>query len=680
MRLSLTSACIAAAIVGTAASAHDIDVAGMNRSVQPGDDFFAYANGGWLERTQIPPDRGTAGIWADLAQRATADTREIVERAAASNPPAGSDERKIADYYASYMDEAGIEAKGLAPVDPMLRKIAAIGDRRALAEWVCGSLRADVDALNDTNFYTSHLFGLWFTQDLNDPSRNAAYLLQGGLGLPDRDYYIDDSKDMQAARAAYRTHVAAMLKLAHVPDADAKAGAIVALEHDIAAVHATRTESVDVAKANNPWPRDAFGERAPGLDWPACFKAAGLEAAPQIIVWHPRAVTGIAALVGKAPIDVWRDYLTVHLLDEYGGVLPNAFVNERFAFYGKTLSGTPQLRDRWKRAVDATSAALGDPVGRLYVQRHFPPEAKARLQAIVKTIVTAFEERVDALEWMDPKTKAGAKAKLASLVVGIGYPERWRDFSRLQIVRGDAFMNAWRADLFQYESERAKLGRPIDRGEWWLTPQTVNAVNLPIQNALNFPAAILQPPFYDAAQDAPVIYGAIGTIIGHEISHSFDDQGSQFDANVRLRSWWTEADFAHFKDASAKLVAQYNAYAPLPGLHVKGQLTLSENIADVAGLSAAYDAYRASPEGRRRTTARSADGFTPDQRLFLSFGQNWRSKMREPLLRQAIVADGHAPDEYRADTVRNIDAWYAAFDVKPGQRLYLAPAERVRVW
>ncbi len=678
MRPALVTACLVAAIAGVAFAAHDIDVAGMDRTVRPGDDFFAYANGAWLRNAAIPPDRSSTGVWAVLNDKANADTRAILERAAASTAPAGSNERKAGDYYTSYLDEAAIESRGLMPVAPFLKSIAAIADRRALTDWVCGNLRADVDALNSTNFFTEHLFGLWFTQDLNDPSRNAAYLLQGGLGMPDRDYYLDAAPEMESARTAYRSHVAAILKLAQVADADRKADGVVALEHDIAAVHASRTESVDVARANNPWPRDEFPKRAPGIDWTACFAAAGLQSAPRVIVWHPRAVTGIAALVAGRPIEVWRDYLTFHLINEYAGVLPKAFVEQRFAFYGRTLSGTPQLRDRWKRAVDATSGALGDAVGQLYVKEHFAPEAKARLQSIVKTIVAAFERRVDALTWMDPKTKAGAKAKLTTLIVGIGYPDSWRDYSQLQVNRGEAFMNAWRASLFLYQAERAKLGRPVDRSEWWMTPQTINAVNLPIQNALNFPAAILQPPFYDPQADAAVIYGAIGTVIGHEISHSFDDQGSQFDASGRLRSWWTDTDFAHFKDASAQLVAQYNAYTPLPNLHLNGQLTLSENIADLAGMAASYDAYSASRQGRASST--SADGFTDDQRFFISFGQNWRTKMREPLLRQIVVTDGHAPDEYRGDTVRNLDAWYAAFDVTPGQRLYLPPAERVRVW
>jgi predicted metalloendopeptidase len=432
-----------------------------------------------------------------------------------------------------------------------------------------------------------------------------------------------------------------------------------------------------VQKGNNPWQRDEFNRRAPGIDWPSCFAAAGLEGAPEVIVWHPAAVAGIAALAASEPIEVWREYLTFHLLDHYAALLPKAFVDERFAFYGKTLSGTPQIRERWQRGLAVTNDALGDAVGRLYVQQYFPPEAKAQLQGIVKHIVAAFEQRVDALPWMNPKTKASAKAKLSTLIVGVGYPDTWRDYSGLQVVRGEALMNAWRAELFNYEYHRSKLARPVDRSEWWMTPQTVNAVNLPLQNALNFPAAILRPPFYDPAADPAVNYGAIGSVIGHEISHSFDDQGSQFDATGRLFNWWTPDDFTRFNAAAAKLAAQYDAYTPLPGLHVNGQLTLSENIADVAGLSAAYDAYRSAASAR--PPVRSGP-FTPDQKFFISFGQVHRSTLREPLLRQIVITDGHAPDEFRADTVRNIDGWYEAFTVARGGKLFLSPADRVRVW
>jgi putative endopeptidase len=651
---------------------HGIDVAGMDRSVKPGDNFFAYANAAWFRSVQIPPDRAAIGIWDTLNDRATTNVRELLEGTSDGD---NADTRKARDYYASYLDEASIEKSGLRPLSGFIKQIGAITDRRALTDWICSNIRADVDPLNATNFHTDHLFGVWISQDFNQPTRYTPYLLQGGLGMPDRDYYLDGSKEMESIRGSYRAHIAAMLRLGRVADADAKAGRIYALEKQIAAVHATRTDSADVSKGNNPWQRDAFPARAPGVDWQACFAAAGLQSTDHFIVWHPGAVKGIAALVGSEPLDTWRDYFTFHLLDRYAGVLPKAFVDERFAFYGKVLSGTSQLRPRWKRAVDATNGALGDAVGRMYVKRYFAPEAKARLQAIVATIVHAFELRIDRLEWMNPKTKASAKAKLASLRVGIGYPDRWRDYSALNIVRGDAFMNAWRAELADYEYHRAKLGGQVDRDEWWMTPQTVNAVNLPVQNALNFPAAILQPPFYDPAASAANIYGAIGTVIGHEISHSFDDQGSQFDATGKLSNWWTPEDFAQFKAASAKLVAQYNAYEPFPGLHLNGQLTLSENIADLGGLAAAYDAYRAA-----KPAGTSPAGFTGEQDFFLSWAQNWRTKMRDAMLRQIVVTDGHAPDEYRADTVRNLDAWYQAFGVAPGQKLFLAPADRVRVW
>ncbi len=518
-----------------------------------------------------------------------------------------------------------------------------------------------------TNFYTDRLFGVWVAQNLNDPSHNVPYLLQGGLGLPDRDYYVQGGPRMEGIRAAYRGHIASVLKLAGIDRSQERATGIFDLERRIASAHATRTQSVDVHRANNPWTRDEFGRRAPGLDWSAFFAAARLDRVPTIIVWHPAAISGIAALVQSVSMDAWRDYLKFHELDRYSRVLPKAFADENFAFYGKVLSGTPQDQERWKRAVNATNGALGEAVGKIYVQRYFPPDAKAQLQEMVAAIVAAFDRRLDALTWMSPATKANAKAKLGSLKVGIGYPDQWRDYSKLEIVRGDAVGNAFRTGLFDYQLRLEELERAPDRGEWWLEPQTVNAVNLPIQNALNFPAAILEPPFYDSQASTAARYGAIGATIGHEISHSFDDQGSQFDATGRLANWWTPEDTAHFKGASAKLVAQYNAYAPFPDLHENGQLTLSENIADVAGLSAAYDAYRAT-------------GGTDDRAFFLSYSQSWQTKEREEVARQQVLTDGHALDEYRADTVRNLDAWYAPFEVKPGQRLYLSPGDRVRVW
>jgi predicted metalloendopeptidase len=388
-------------------------------------------------------------------------------------------------------------------------------------------------------------------------------------------------------------------------------------------------------------------------------------------------MTGLSALTACQPLQTWKDYLTVRALEHASPFLPKAFVQERFAFYGKTLAGTPALRDRWKRAVDATSAALGEAVGKLYVQRYFSPAEKARAEAMVRNLIDAFGTRIDRLDWMAPDTKAKARAKLATLKVGVGYPDKWLDYSGLTVVVGDALGNAQRAELFEYHRNVAKLGRAIDRSEWAMTPQTVNAVNLPAMNALNFPAAILQPPFFDPDRPAAMDYGSMGATIGHEISHSFDDQGALFDSIGELHNWWTKEDFAHFQGSSARLAVQYDAYHPLPDLALNGKQVLSENLADLAGLAVAYDGYRLSLGGH---PAPVVDGLTGDQQFFISYAQGWRTKTREPALRQQVITDGHSPDEYRADTVRNLDAWYAAFDIKPKARLALAPGDRVRVW
>jgi predicted metalloendopeptidase len=407
------------------------------------------------------------------------------------------------------------------------------------------------------------------------------------------------------------------------------------------------------------------------------LKAAGLNDAPVFIVWHPKAIPGLSKLVASEPLDAWKDWLVFHTIEQSAEFLPKAYVDEHFNFFGKTLNGTPEQRARWERAADYTNVALGDAIGRLYVQRYFPPETKAKVQAMVKDLLTAFGARIDALAWMSPETKTKAKEKLSTLIVGVGYPDKWRDYSSLEIKKDDALGNQQRAQLFDYRWNLAKLQQPVDRNEWWMTPQTVNAVNLPLQNALNFPAAILQPPFFDAAADSAHNYGSIGAVIGHEISHSFDDQGSQFDAQGKLANWWTKADFEHFKASSEALAEQYNQYRPFPDLAVNGHQTLSENIADLAGLSAAYDAYHLSLHGN---TGPVLDGFSADQRFFIGFGQSWRAKTRDAALRNIIATNGHAPDQYRALTVRNLDPWYAAFSVTPDRKLYLAPDARVRVW
>ena len=675
--LPWATAVMSAAPVPSVPANVGIDLAGIDRSVAPGADFFAYANGTWLKTTEIPPDRATYGVGAVVDELTNKRTNELIRQATSPNAPAGSETRKIGDYYGSYMDEAAIEAKGLDPLKPALDRIAAINDRRRLARVLGTTLRADVDALNATNFYTDNLLGLWVAQDLNDPTRYAPFLLQGGLDMPDRTYYLDPSPRMTEVRARYRAHVANVLALAHVPDAQARAARIFDLEHLVAEAHWKREDSEDVKKGNNHWSRKQFDTAAPGLDWHEYFAAAGLGEQPDFVVWQPSAVTGLSALVVSQPLETWKDYLVFHAIEHDASVLPKAFGDESFAFHGTVLTGTPTRRDRWKRAVDATNFALGEAVGRLYVERYFPPTAKARVDAMVRNLLTAFGRRIDNLDWMAPATKAKAKAKLAVLKVGVGYPDRWRDYSALDVVAGDAFGNFERAERFEYRRNLGKLGQPVDRSEWVMTPQTVNAVNLPVMNAMNFPAAILQPPFFDPERPLAMDYGAIGAVIGHEISHSFDDQGAMFDAAGRLQNWWTPEDLAHFEASGAKLVAQYDMYRPFPDLAVNGKQTLSENIADVAGLAVAYDAYQLSLGGQ---PARMVAGLTGDQQFFLSFAQSWRAKFREPALRQQVIGDGHAPDEYRADTVRNIDVWYDAFDVKPGQALYLAPADRVRVW
>jgi putative endopeptidase len=655
-------------------SALGIDLAGMDKSVEPGDDFFAYANGGWMKSTEIPADRTSFGAFDVIFDMVNKRTAGLITEAGKSKD---AEAKMVGDYYTAFLDEAAIEKRGLEPVKKDLAAIDAIGNKTQLSTVLGSQLRADVDPLNATNFYTDRLFGVFISADFNDPKKNVPYLLQGGLGLPDRDNYLKTDERNTSLQAKYKTHIATILKLANMADAEAKAARIYDLEHKIAEAHATREESGDVHKANNPWKMSEFAAKAPGLDWASYFKAASLSQEPMVMVWHPNAVTGISALVGTVPLETWKEYLIFRVLDRSAGLLPKAFADENFEFYRKTLYGVPQQRARQLRSIQATSNALGDVVGKMYAEKYFPPKAKIEIQTIVKNIVTAFGKRVDSLSWMSPETKAKAKAKLATLYVGVGYPDHWRSYSGLKIAPDDALGNSQRVSLFNYKWSLSKLKQPVDKTEWWMTPQTVNAVNLPLQNALNFPAAILNPPFFDMNADPVENYGSIGGVIGHEISHSFDDTGSQFDAEGRLLNWWTPQDFQHFQAASDKLAAQYDTYEPLPGLHLNGKQTLGENIADVAGLSAAYDAYRASYGGKEAPTAQ---GLTGDQRFFVAFAQSWRGKMRPETLRVIVMTDGHSPDEYRADTVRNIDAWYTAFNVQPGRKLYLAPDQRVRVW
>jgi endothelin-converting enzyme/putative endopeptidase len=661
-----------------------ISIPNMDPAVRPGDNFYLYANGGYIAHTKLPADRAAIGVFSVLSDRSFQQTASIIEDAAKANAPAGSDERKIADLYHSYMDESAIESHGLAALKPHLAELAAIHTQRELAHALGLTLRADVDALNATNFHTANLFGLWVAPSFNDPDHYAPYLLQGGIELPNRDYYLASTDSMKEIRTKYRTHIAAMFRLAGLSDPEARAMRVLSFETAIAKQQISLADSEDIHKANNPWHLADFSAKAPGLDWPEFFRAAGLDKGASgpdqqatIIVWQPTAITGEAALVASQSIDGWKDLLAYHLIEEYASSTSKALADERFAFFGTTLSGTTQQRPRDFRGDVLVSATLGDAVGQLYVKRFFSPEAKAQAEAIVANLIAAFRIRLENITWMAPATKKEAITKLGTLQVGIGYPDHWRSYAGYDVKPDNLFANLWRASLFDYHYSLSRIGKPVDRKEWCMTPQTVNAVNLPLDNGLNFPAAILQPPFFDPKAPAAHNYGAIGTVIGHEISHTFDSEGAAFDSMGRVRNWWTPEDLAHFNTVTSALAAQYDTYSPFPDVHVNGRQVLGEAIADVAGLAAAYDAFHAS---LKDSEAPKVANFTGDQQFFIAFAQNWGSVTRDAALRQQVLTDPHPPGQYRALTVRNEDPWYPAFDIQPTDKLYLAPKDRVRIW
>jgi endothelin-converting enzyme/putative endopeptidase len=648
-----------------AGDSRGVVLANIDHSVKPGDNFYQYANGDWLKRTEIPADRSGVGGFSIVADRTDKRVAGIIEGAEKADAAPGSELRLIADLYHSYVDTAAIEAAGLTPLKPQLDGIAAIETRQDLARALGRRLRADTDALNNTNFHTANLFGLWVAASFNDPDHYTAYLMQGGVVLPNRAYYVSDNEHMKEIRAKYQAHMATMMRLAGFDDAEGRAARVFALELAIAQVQVSLADSENIDRANNPWSAADFSTKAPGLDWKEYFRAAGLEHQASFIVWQPTAFTGEAALVASAPIETWKDYLSYHLLEQYGGVLPAKFADEEFDFFGKTLQGAQQQRPREQRGIRVVNMVLGDAVGKIYAEQYFSAEQKAKVQAL------------EANTWLAASTKAEAIAKLGTLQVGIGYPDSWRSYAGLEIKRDDLVGNLIRAGLFDYHYQLGRIDKAVDRKEWCMEPQTVNAVNLPLDNGLNFPAAILQPPFYDPQAPDAFNYGEIGSVIGHEISHTFDSEGAAFDSKGRVRNWWTPSDLAHFEEVTGRLAAQYDAYTPFPDVHVNGRQTLGEDIADVAGLIDSFDAYHGSLHGQG---APMVDGLTGDQEFFLAFGQNWASKSREAALRQQVVADPHAPAQFRADTVRNVDGWYPAFDVQAGQALYLAPEARIHIW
>ena len=643
------------------------DIAGMDRSVPPGEDFYRFANGGWNRVTMIPVDKSRYGAFDVLSDRSLARSRAIIEAAVRAGPAGDADARKVATYYTAYMDEAGIDARGLAPLQPMLGRITAITTPAALA-------KAFGEA-NQVNIPVPVHFTI--DQDPKAPQHYLVNLRQNGIGMPDRDYLLVDTPKFADVRARYVSHIAAMCKLAGLPDAEARARAVFDLEHDIAAAQWSRIESRDPDKTYNPRTLASLSAEAPGFDWATFMAAAGLGTETRFNVEQPGAMIGMARLASTRPLAVWRDYLTLRMLEARAGVLPKAIRDEAFTFNGTVLNGQPEEQPRWKRAVTATSTAMGEAVGRPYVAQYFTPEAKARADALVANLRAAMAARLDTLDWMSPATKAQAKVKLASFDPKIGYPSKWRDYSALQVTPGEAFENSNRAQAFEYQRNLHKLGGPLDRTEWGMTPQTVNAYYNPPKNEIVFPAAILQPPFFDPNADPAVNYGGIGVVIGHEISHGFDDQGRKYDATGALRDWWTPEDSAKFKARADRLIAQYDAYEVLPGTHIKGGLTLGENIADLAGLRISYDAYHLSLHGK---PAPVIDGLTGDQRFFLGYAQVWRERQRDAALLSQVTSNPHSPGEQRASTVRNFDPWYAAFNPQPGGKLYLTPEQRVRIW
>ena len=647
--------------------AFGIDTAGMNTSIKPGDDFFGYANGTWVKKTQIPADRTGFGSFQVLDDLSRQRTRELIEAAAAARSGGDADTRRIGTFYATYVDEATIAAKGVAPIQSAFRRIAAIATRAELAAALGSDQRVGITGP----------FGVGVEQDPKHPDRYMVGMGQGGLGMPDRDYYLLDTSKFVETRAKYLTHVATMFRLAGLPDAAQRARAVVDLETAMARVQWTNIENRDPVKTYNPQAPGELAVVAPGLDWPAFLAAAGVASQPQLDVAQPSAFRGMARLAADRPLAVWQDYLRLRWLKAHADVLPKAFDDANFAFDGTVLSDQPEQKPRWKRGVEAVNNAMGEAVGKAYVAKYFTPEAKAQIDALVHNLLASMGARIDEVSWMSPATKAQARAKLATFAPKLGYPSKWRDYTKLVVVSGDAVGNTDRAAAFEYDRNLAKLGQPLDRTEWGMTPMQINAYYNPPMNEIVFPAAIMQPPFFDPAADPAVNYGAIGAVIGHEISHGFDDQGRQYDASGTLRDWWTPADAAAFTARADRLVRQYDAYEPLPGVHIKGALTEGENIADLSGLRIAYEAYHLSLGGR---PAPVIDGLTGDQRFFLGYAQVWRGKRRDAAKLAQLTVDPHSPGEERVDEVRNFDPWYAAFDVKPGDRLYLKPEDRVRIW
>jgi predicted metalloendopeptidase len=653
------------------ALASGIDARYIERSIRPQDDFFEYLNGKWLKTVDIPSDKPYLDPFVDRYEDSLRQLREIIEKAGAGTDATHErDARRIGDFYASFMDEAKLEQLGITPLRRELDRIAAIQDKAELSGVLAHLGRLGMGVPLD---FTIHL-------DNKDSTRYVADISQGGLGLPDPDYFLKaDDRKLADMKTRYLAHCQKVLSMAGDGHAAAHAQAIVAFETELAKAQWTKVELRDPNKAYNKFDLSDLPRLAPGFDWNGWLDGIGLSGkSTYVIVGQPSYLKAFAGIANVTPLDTWKAYLTLHLVKSYSRFLSKSFVDADFEFFDKTLFGIEANEPRWKRGVGVIESTQGDALGRLYVARYFPQERKVRIERLMRNLLATYKLSIDKLDWMSPATKREAQAKLAKMKTKIGYPDKWKDYSALIVKRDDLVGNVMRSRELEFDRDLAKLGKPIDRDEWTMTPQTVNAYYNPEKNEIVVPAAVLQPPFFDGDADDAVNYGGIGTILGHEISHGFDDQGSQYDGNGNLRDWWTAADHKRFKEKSRMLVSQYNAFEAIPGYHVNGELTLGENIADISGLAIAYKAYHMSLKG---TTPPMIGGLTGDQRLYMGFGQIWRQKMRDNMLIMVLKTDPHSPGRFRTNgPLRNNPGFYDTFGVKPGDKMYLAPRDRVSIW
>jgi len=655
----------AAPVVKTVYGDFGVDLSARDPAVKPGDDFWAYANGGWDKKTEIPADKPSTGAFVLLRDASEANVRTILDDMAANPAKYGATGRQVGDFYASWMDAAAIEAQGAAPLKPYLARIAAVQDRaglQTLFATVGYATPVDIDIM----------------PGLADPTHYTAAVGQSGLSMA-RDNYLLPGPRYDAFRTGYRAYIEQMLTLGGVSGASAKADAIFALETAMAKDQWSPAQSRDIAKLNDPEDVAGLTAKAPEFDWALMLRTAGVAASPKVLMTQNTALTAMGKIFAATPVATWKDYLAFHFISDHATYLPKAFDDAHFAFFGNTLSGVPAQRERWRRGVALTNGALGEAVGQLYVKRFYPPAAEAQMNELIENLRASYQERISKAPWMDEPTRKAALAKLAAFEPRIGHPTKYIDYSSFKVVRGDLLGNVMRSGEFEHQLELSRFPKPVDRTLWEMTPQTVNAYYNPLMNQITFPAAILQPPFFDPAADPAVNYGAIGAVIGHEMGHGFDDQGAGFGPTGKFENWWTPTAKTQFDTRTAALAGQYDAYEPVPGTHIQGKLTLGENIGDLGGIEAAYGAYQRYLAKHGKTG--TIDGLTGDQRFFLAFAQAWRGKTRPDAQRQALLTDPHSPVYFRANgVVRNVDAWYTAFNVKPGDKLYLAPAQRVHIW